>query len=63
MLNQEVEVALNQSIHLAQQKNNEYVSIEHLLHSLLTLPPIINLCSDLQVDPGKVQADLKSFIE
>ena len=63
MLNQEVEVVLNQSIHMAQQSSSEYVSIEHLLHSLLTLPPIINLCRDLQVDPGKVQNDLKSFID
>ena len=50
MLNQEVEVALNQAIHLAQQKNNEYVSVEHLLHSLLSVPPVITLCQELNID-------------
>ncbi len=63
MLNQEVEVALNQAIHLAQQKNNEYVSLEHLLHSLLNVPPIIELCKDLGVDHSKVQTELLLFID
>ncbi len=63
MLNQEVEVALNQSIHMAQQKSNEYVSVEHLLHSLLTLPPIINLCQELDVDFQKIQGQLTAFID
>lgn len=62
MLNQEVEVVLNQSIHLAQKEGHEYVSLEHLLHSLLTLPPIINLCNDLGIDARKVQKDLGQFI-
>lgn len=63
MLNQEVEVALNQSIHLAQKNHNEYVSVEHLLHSLLTLPPIINLCQQLDIDVAKMQKELLTFIE
>ncbi len=63
MLNQEVEVALNQSIHLAQMKNNEYVSIENLLHSLLTVPPIVKLCDDLGVDRVKILGELMSFID
>ncbi len=63
MLNQEVEVALNQSIHLAQKKNNELVSLEHLLHSLLTLPPIIQLCDELDIDHQKLQKELNSFID
>ncbi len=63
MLNQEVEVALNQSIHLAQKKNNELVSLEHLLHSLLTLPPIIQLCEDLEINFGKLQKELNDFID
>ncbi len=63
MLNPEVEVALNQSIHMAQLKNNEYVSIEHLLHSLLTVPPVIKLCDDLGVDRALVLRRLEDFIE
>lgn len=63
MLNQEVEVVLNQSIHFAQQNNHEYVSLEHLLHSLLTLPPIINLCNDLGADSGNIQNQLKQFVD
>jgi ATP-dependent Clp protease ATP-binding subunit ClpA len=63
MLNQEVEVALNQSIHLAQVKNNEYVSIEHLLHSLLTVPPIIKLCEELDMDRSAILNELSTFID
>jgi ATP-dependent Clp protease ATP-binding subunit ClpA len=63
MLNQEVEAALNQSIHLAQQKNNEYVSVEHLLHSLLSTDPIVELCQDLNLDASKIQTELILFIE
>ncbi len=63
MLNPEVEVALNQSIHLAQKKKNEYVSIEHLLHSLLTVPPVINLCDDLGIDRLKMLDELVNFID
>lgn len=62
MLNQEVEVALNQSIHLAQKEGHEYVSLEHLLHSLLNLQPIVSLCQDLGVDARKVQKELSQFI-
>ena len=63
MLNQEVEVALNQSIHMAQQNNNEYVSLEHLLFSLMSLPPIVTLCQDLNLDRNQIQDDLKKFLD
>jgi ATP-dependent Clp protease ATP-binding subunit ClpA len=62
MLNQEVEVVLNQSIHLAQQNQHEYVSVEHLLHSLLSLPAIIQLCNDLNVQPGGIKKELQDFL-
>lgn len=63
MLNQEVEIALNQSIHLAQQSQHEYVSLEHLLLSLLNLAPMGELCQTLQVDKNQLQKDLKTFID
>ncbi|MCB0379492.1 MAG: AAA family ATPase, partial [Bdellovibrionales bacterium] len=62
MLNQEVELALNQSIHLAQQGRHEYVSLEHLLISLLQLPPIVQLSEELGIDPLKVRKELSDFI-
>jgi len=63
MLNQEVEVALNQSISLAQKKGQEYVSLEHLMHSLLASPPILELCKELGVDPGSIRKNLTHFID
>jgi ATP-dependent Clp protease ATP-binding subunit ClpA len=63
MLNPEVEVALNHSISFAQKNKQEYVSLEHLLHSLLTLAPIVDLCKQLEIDPNRVQKDLLSFLE
>ncbi|MEM7646245.1 MAG: ATP-dependent Clp protease ATP-binding subunit ClpA [Pseudomonadota bacterium] len=63
MLSQEVEVVLNQSIHSAQQQNHEYVSVEHLLQSLLSLPPIIDLCKDLDMDLNQVQKELNQFLQ
>ncbi len=63
MLNQEVEVALNQSISLAQKKGQEYVSLEHLMHSLLASPPILQLCKELGVDPNTIRKDLIHFID
>lgn len=62
MLNQEVEVVLNQSIHLAQKSTHEYVSLEHLLHSLLTLPPMVQLCQDLGLPFQSIQKDLENHI-
>ncbi len=63
MLNQEVELALNQSIHLAQKMGHEYVSLEHLLHSLLSLQPINQLCQDLNLNHQKIQTQLFDFIQ
>ena len=63
MLNQEVELVLNQSIQMAQSNKNEYVSLEHLLISLVKLAPIKQLCTDLLVDLDKIEKQLQQHIK
>ena len=62
MLNQEVEIILNQSIRMARDKRHEYVSLEHILYSLLNLSPIVELCGSLNVNVQKLQKELFAFM-
>ncbi len=61
MLNQEVETALNQSIITARQQGHEYVTLEHLLYSLFKLPPIIQLCENMDINRRELQNRLSAF--
>ena len=63
MLNQEVELALNKAIHLAQNEKHEYVSLEHLLHALLSIPAIGQLCDNLDLDHKNIQEELMTFLK
>ena len=61
MLNQEVETLLNQSIIMARREGHEYVTLEHLFYSLLELPPIIQICEDMNINWRDIQNKLSDF--
>ena len=63
MLNREVEAVLNQSIITARKEGHEYVTLEHLLHSLLRLSPIIQLCESLDINLREIREKLSLFIK
>lgn len=62
MLHKDVEFVLNQAIQIAQSSRHEYVTLEHLLNSLLRLPPIRQICIDLNMDNGEILKLLQNHL-
>lgn len=62
MLHKDVEFVLNQAIQWAQSNRHEYVTLEHLLSSLLRLPPVRQIAVDLNIDDGEVLNQLKNHL-
>ncbi len=63
MLSPHVEQVLNQAIHLSHQHKNEFVTLEHLLLSLLQQPLIQQILGHFQVPLNDLQRDLTEFVE
>ena len=53
---------MRKSVDYATELNHEYVTCEHLMNSLLELPELQKLATDLEVDIGQVATDINSFM-
>jgi ATP-dependent Clp protease ATP-binding subunit ClpA len=53
---------MRKSVDYATELNHEYVTCEHLMNSLLSLPELQKLATDLEVDIGQVATDINSFM-
>ncbi|MCO5144044.1 MAG: ATP-dependent Clp protease ATP-binding subunit ClpA [Oligoflexia bacterium] len=63
MITPSLENSLNQAFQLAQKHNHEFVSLEHLLFTLLSDPDALNSLKACQVDIKEMQVDLESIFE
>ena len=62
MLSPQVEHVLNQAIHYCHQYKNEFVTLEHLLLSLMQQPVIQQVMQHFQVPQEKLTNDLVEFM-
>ena len=62
MINQELEQNLNNAFKIAQNKKHEFVTVEHLLLSLLENSDAKDLLSSSNVNIEQLQTDLEEFI-
>ena len=62
MINQELEQNLNNAFKIAQNKKHEFVTVEHLLLSLLENSDAKDLLSSNNVNIEQLQTDLEEFI-
>ena len=53
---------MRKSVDYATELNHEYVTCEHLMHSLLSLPDVQKLAKELEVDISQVETDLTAFV-
>ena len=53
---------MRKSVDYATELSHEYVTCEHLMNSLLSLPELQKLATDLEVDIGQVAQDINSFM-
>ena len=62
MINQELEQNLNSAFKLAQEQKHEFVTVEHLLLSLLNNTDAIDLLTSNKVNIETLKVDLEEFI-
>ena len=62
MINQELEQNLNSAFKLAQEQKHEFVTVEHLLLSLLDNTDAIDLLTSNKVNIESLKVDLEEFI-
>ena len=53
---------MRKSVDYATELSHEYVTCEHLMNSLLSLPELQKLATDLEVDIGQVSQDINAFM-
>ena len=63
MISNELEFYLNEAFLNAQNKHHEFVTLEHLLLSLLDMPEISEIIENCNGDISKLREQLKSFID
>ena len=63
MLDNELENNLNEIFKLAQSKHHEFITVEHLLLSLLANSKAVNVLKACEVDLELLQKDLEDFID
>ena len=63
MLDNELENNLNEVFKLAQDKQHEFITVEHLLLSLLANSKAVNVLKACEVDLELLQKDLEDFID
>ena len=63
MISNELEFYLNEAFLNAQNKHHEFVTLEHLLLSLLDMPEISEIIENCNGDISQLREQLKSFIE
>ncbi len=63
MLTKDLEFTLTQAFHQARERRHEYMTVEHLLLSLLDNPSAAKVLRACGVDEGKLRSDISAFIE
>jgi ATP-dependent Clp protease ATP-binding subunit ClpA len=63
MLSKDLEFTLTQAFHQARERRHEYMTVEHLLLSLLDNPSAAKVLRACGVDEGKLRSDISAFIE
>ena len=63
MLDNELENNLNEIFKLAQSKHHEFITVEHLLLSLLANSKAVNVLKACEVDLELLKKDLEDFID
>lgn len=58
----EIENIIERSIEAAKQRQHEYVTVEHLLHSLVTHPPFKKCLSSFNVDTDLMIQEIESYL-
>lgn len=59
----EIEVIVADATALAKSLSHEYVTLEHLLHSLIVYKPFNRLLVDFGIDVDNLSSDLKSYLQ
>ena len=63
MLSKDLEYTLTQAFHQARERRHEYMTVEHLLLSLLDNPSAVKVLRACGADEGRLRADIAHFIE
>ena len=63
MITPSLEASLNQAFQLAQKNNHEFVSLEHLLFSLISDPDALNALKACGADLKELQSDLEDLFQ
>jgi len=58
----EIENIISRAVHTAKQYRHEYVTIEHLLHSLITHPPFRKCLNEFNVDTDLLVSEIESYL-
>ena len=62
MLNSELEFCLNEAFQRAKDKRHEFITVEHLLLSLLDIPDVIGILDSCDGDIELLKQQLIDFI-
>jgi len=63
MLSSELEFCLNEAFHRAREKRHEFITIEHLLLSLLDIPDVIKILKNCDGNINLLKKQLRDFID
>ena len=63
MLSKDLEFTLTQAFHQARERRHEYMTVEHLLLSLLDNPSAAKVLRACGADEGRLRTDINLFIE
>lgn len=63
MLSKELDKRLGKAIDLAFKKNHEFVTLEHLLHSLVESPLVVEILEKLGVTPTEIKKELEIHLQ
>ncbi len=63
MLSKDLEFTLTQAFHQAREQRHEYMTVEHLLLSLLDNPSAAKVLRACGADEGRLRADISLFIQ
>lgn len=63
MITPSLEASLNQAFQLAQKYKHEFVTLEHLLYSLISDPDALNALKACSADVKELQSDLENLLE
>ncbi len=63
MLSKDLEFTLTQAFHQAREQRHEYMTVEHLLLSLIDNPSAAKVLRACGADEGRLRSDIAAFIE